>query len=157
MEPYSADYALQVAVQMERLGHTFYQSLAAGCGNAQVAAIATNLAAAEQRHLQTFERMRSSLPADQRAPKLTDQQLASTAGRFHKLILPTADKVRQVATSGDMFKALEMAMQMELDSIAYYSSLISTVGGDAAVLKAVIEEENSHLDLLRDYRKQLSG
>jgi rubrerythrin len=46
---------------------------------------------------------------------------------------------------------------MELDSIAYYSSLISTVGGDAAVLKAVIEEENSHLDMLRDYRKQLSG
>jgi rubrerythrin len=51
---YSADNALQVAIQMERLGQTFYQSLAAGCGNAEIAAIAAKLAGDEQKHLQTF-------------------------------------------------------------------------------------------------------
>jgi rubrerythrin len=157
MESYLADYALQVAVQMEQLGHTFYESLAAGAGNAQVSALAYKLATDEIRHLNTFEDMRNSLPADQRAPKMTEDQIAAAAAKFHKLILPSAQDVHQVAIGGDILKALEMAMKMESDSIAYYSSLISTVGKGVSVLKAVIKEENKHLDSIRVYRKQLVG
>jgi rubrerythrin len=31
--PHPTDRALQIAVEMERLGQTFYESLAEGCGN----------------------------------------------------------------------------------------------------------------------------
>jgi rubrerythrin len=152
---YSADYSLQVAMQMERLGQTLYQSLAAGCGNTQIAAMAARLANDEQRHLQTFERMRNSLSADQCGPRLTEEQLTATAGKFYKLILPDAREVLRVATSGDMVKVLEMAMQMEIDSVAYYSSLTSVGGIDTAVLKAVIQEEKNHLSTLRQHRQSL--
>jgi len=155
--PYSADYALQVAIRLEQLGGTFYQSLAAGCGRAEIAAIAARLAGDEQRHLQAFERMRNLLPQDHRGPKLTEEQLDATAGKFYKLILPNAGRVRQVALSGDMPKILDMAMQMEIDSVAYYSSLPSVGGIDAAVLKAIIQEEKNHLAALRDYRQRLGS
>jgi rubrerythrin len=152
---YSADNALQVAMQMEQLGQTFYQSLAAGCGNAQIATLAAKLAGDEQRHLQTFERMRNSLGAEQRGPRLTEEQLAAVAAKLGKLILPAAVEVSQVALGGDMVKVLEMAMRMESDSVAYYSSLTPIVGIDAAILKAVIQEERNHLTTLRDWRQHL--
>jgi rubrerythrin len=154
---YSADNALQVAIQMERLGQTFYQSLAAGCGNAEIAAIAAKLAGDEQKHLQTFERMRNSLGAEQRGPRLTEEQLTATAGKFYKLILPAAHEVRQAALGGDIIKVLEMAMQMEVDSAAYYSSLTPIGGIDAAVLKTIIQEERSHLTTLRNWRQRLGN
>lgn len=152
---YSADYALQVAMQMERLGRTFYESLAAGCGNVQIAAMAAGLAKAEIRHLQTFERMRNTLPAEQQNPRLTEEQITATAGKFYKLILPDAAEVRQVAIGGDMIKVLDMAIQMEIDSAAYYTNLISAGGIDTAVLKAVIQEEKNHLVTLRQQRQNL--
>lgn len=48
---YLADYALQVAIQMEKLGHNFYQSLSAGSGDVQITTIAAKLADDEIKHL----------------------------------------------------------------------------------------------------------
>ncbi|MGA2916208.1 MAG: ferritin family protein [Sedimentisphaerales bacterium] len=152
----SSDYALQVAMLMEQRGLTFYQSLAEGSDNPEVSALAARLAAEELRHLQTFENMRNALPADQRGPKMTEEQITAAAGNFYKLILPTADKVREVAIGGDTAKILTMAIQMEMDAVAYYGNMTADFRSDADVIKAVIEEEKKHLNLLRDYRKQVA-
>jgi len=150
-----ADYAIQVAIQMENLGHTFYKSLAAGSGDTKVAVVAARLAADELKHLQTFENIRNSLPAGERGPKLTEEQVIAAAGKFHKLILPTAHEVQSVALSGNMKEVLQMAIKMEVDSIAYYSNLLSAVGKDASILKKVIDEEKKHIVTLKDYIKQI--
>ena len=151
---HSADYALQVAIHMERLGITFYQSLAAGCGDARIAALAAKLAEDEKKHLWIFERMFHSLPIEQCGPKQTEDQIAATAGKFYKLILPTAAEVKEVALSGDVTKALKMAMQMESDAVAYYSSMNPAVGSDSAVLKTIIQVEKNHLSALSEYGKK---
>jgi len=152
---HSADYALQIAMRMERLGITFYESMAAGAGNAPIAAAATMLAEQEKHHLWTFEKMYHSLPLEQCGPKLTEDQITATAGKFYKLILPTADEVRQVALNGDTAKALKMAIQMESDSVAFYSAMTPAVPSDVPVLKAIIEEEKKHLGVLRGYLDRL--
>ncbi|MFA5293627.1 MAG: ferritin family protein [Phycisphaerae bacterium] len=154
---YLADYALQVAMQMEQLGQTFYKSLSAGCGNAKIAALAGLLAREEENHFLTFEKMRNAIPAEERGPKMTEDQITAAAGKFYKLILPSPADVRKVADSGNVANALDMAMQMESDSIAYYSSLLSVVGRDGAILKAVIKEEEKHLAILHDYRKRITA
>ncbi|MGD0785739.1 MAG: ferritin family protein [Sedimentisphaerales bacterium] len=153
--PHSADYALQIAMRMERLGLTFYESMAAGAGNAPIAAVAIMLAEQEKHHLWTFEKMYHSLPLEQCGPKLTEDQITAAAGKFYKLILPTADEVRQVALSGDTAKALQMAMQMEADSVAFYSNMTPAVKSDIAVLQAIIEEEKKHLGVLHGYLDHL--
>ena len=152
----STDYALQVAMLMEQRGLTFYQSLSEGSDNPEVSALATRLAAEELRHLRTFENMRNALPADQRGQKMTEEQITAAAGNFYKLILPNANEVRKVAIGGDIGKILAMAIQMEADAVAYYSSMTADFRSDADVIKAVIEEEKKHLNILRDYRKQLA-
>jgi rubrerythrin len=150
-----ADYALQVAIQMEQLGHTFYESLAASRGDWKISLIAVKLAEDEFEHLRTFENMRNALPDDQRGPKMTDDQIAAAADKFHKLILPTPDEVRRVALSSDRKEVLQMAIKMETDSIAYYKNLLSAVGKEAAILKKVIDEEKKHINTLRDYLKKI--
>jgi rubrerythrin len=154
---HSADYTLQIAMQMERLGQTFYESMAAGSGSPQITAVATMLAEQEKKHLWTFERMYHSIPLEQCGPKLTEDQISTTAGKYFKLILPTADEVRKVALSGDTASALQMAIQMETDSIAFYSSLTPAVTSDVAVLKAIIDEEKKHMTILRGYLDRLGS
>jgi rubrerythrin len=153
--PHSADYALQIAMQLERLGQMFYHSLAQSCGDEKLAAFANSLAEEEKKHLWTFEKMYHSLPIESCAPKLTEGQIASTAGKFYKLILPGSAEVRQVALSGDIVKALAMAIQMEADSIDYYSSMTPVLKEDIIVLKAIIAEEKKHLAKLRNWRQNL--
>jgi len=151
-----ADYALQVAIQMENLGHTFYESLAAGRGDWKISLVAVKLAEDELEHLRIFENMRNALPADQRGPKMTNDQITAAAGKFYKLILPTASEVRRVALGSDRKEVLQMAIKMETDSIAYYKNLLSAVGKEAAILKKVIDEEKKHILTLRAYLKQIA-
>jgi len=152
---YSADNALQIAMQMERLGQTFYHSLAQGSGDAKMTAFAAKLAEDEKGHLWKFEKMYHSLPIEKCGPKMSDDQIIAAAGKYYKLILPDADEVRKIASSGDMVKALAMAMQMEADAIAYYESMTPVSSEDAAVLKAIVNEEKRHLAMLRDWRERL--
>ncbi len=150
-----ADYAIQVAIQMENLGHTFYESLAAGAGDWNISLVAGKLAEDELKHLQIFENMRNSLPAGERGPDLSEEQAIAAANKFHKLILPTAHEVQTVVLSGNRKEVLQMAMKMEVDSIAYYKSLLSAVGKDVSILKTVIDEEKKHIVTLKDYIKQI--
>ncbi|MDD5011753.1 MAG: ferritin family protein [Phycisphaerae bacterium] len=153
--PHSADYALQIAMQLERLGQMFYHSLAQSCGDEKLADFANSLAEEEKKHLWTFEKMYHSLPIESCGQKLTQDQIAATAGKFYKLILPGAEEVRQVASSGDTAKTLAMAIQMEADSIAYYSDMTPVLKEDVIVLKAIIAEEKRHLAKLRTWRDNL--
>lgn len=153
--PHSADYALQIAMQLERLGQMFYHSLAQSCGDEKLAAFANKLAEDEKKHLWKFEKMYHSIPMESCGQKLTESQIADTAGKFYKLILPGTAEVRQVASSGDTDKALAMAIQMEADAIAYYASMTPVFPEDTAVLKAVITEEKGHLAKLRSWRENL--
>jgi len=152
---YSADVALQIAMQMERLGQTFYESLATNCGNTDIAVLAAKLADDEKKHLWKFEKMYHSIPLERCGPKMTQEQISNTAGKFYKLILPNIDEVRRVAAGGDMLKVLALAIQMESDSIAYYSSMTPVVRPDAAYLLAIVEEEKKHLAALRELRNHL--
>ncbi len=153
--PHSADYALQIAMQLERLGQMFYHSLAQSCGDEKLAAFAEGLAEEEKKHLWTFEKMYHSLPMESCGPKLTQDQIAATAGKFYKLIMPGKAELQQIALSGDIVKALAMAIQMEADTIAYYSSMTPVFKEDTAVLKAIIAEEKRHLAKLRSWRENL--
>jgi rubrerythrin len=150
----SVDQALQVAVQMERLGHTFYESLAEACAQPKIASIASALAREELKHLETFEEMRRALPADQRGRTLTERELFSTAKQLRNTILPAMSEVRRVVLRGNVVEALDMAIKMEATAVAYYSELASRVTDkDAAVLKRIAGEERKHLSSLEDQRR----
>jgi rubrerythrin len=150
----TADYTLQVAIELERRGLTFYESLALGCGDSEVAALATSLAKAEEEHIATFKRMRDDLPRELHGPKLTEEELQAAAEELRNKIMPSAKTVLDVYISSDLGKALDMAIEMEVAAVAFYSGLSSAIDNlDAAVLKRVAHEEMEHLNMLRKMRK----
>jgi rubrerythrin len=153
---YAADHALQVAIEMERLGKTFYESLAAGCGHAGIEVLATTLAKDEGKHIEIFTRLRDALPPDQRGPKVPEKELFSAAKELSKKIIPSAGEVHDAVLLSSLHKALDMAIEMESDAVAYYSGLASgTAGLDAAVLTSIADEEKSHLRALVERRQRL--
>ncbi|MSM40964.1 MAG: rubrerythrin family protein [Geobacter sp.] len=157
MKP-TANNTLQIAVEMERLGRTFYESLALGCGHAEIAALATSLAKAEEEHIETFVRMRNALPPDQRGPKLADNELFAATEVLHKKIIPSAKAVHKAVQAPDLLKVLDMAIEMETRAVDFYSTLLYDVTGlDAAVMAEIVDEEKAHVRMLQEVRKLLPG
>lgn len=153
---YTADRALQIAVEMERFGQTFYESLAVGCGNAEIATLAATLAKSEESHAAFFKRMRESLPPSHRGPQLTEKELFEAARELRNKIIPNASSVREAVLAITPLKALDMAIKMEANAVAYYYGLTLGVDGlDATVLTKFVNEEKGHLRTLQDCREQL--
>ena len=75
----TADNLLQVAMEMERTGRTFYESLALERGRGEIAILATLRENAEKEHIETFDRIRDSLPPQQCGPRLTEAELIAAA------------------------------------------------------------------------------
>jgi rubrerythrin len=150
---HTADHALQIAVEMERLGQTFYKSLAEGCGDAAIAALALDLARAEKQHVVVFTRMIEALPPGLRGPKLTEQELLATAKELRVDIMPGAAAVRDAVLTADLGKVLDMAIDMESKAVDYYTGKsFSAEGVDSGALSRIANEEKKHLSVLRERR-----
>ena len=153
----TADYLLQVAIDLERQGKIFYETLALGCGNREIAALAVSLARAEEQHAETFKRMREALPEDQRGRILSEAELRRVTEEVRREMMPDAIWVRDIVLNPDLFKALEMATEMERDSVRFYSELGHRLAAsDAVTLMAIAAEEQDHLDKLERARELLS-
>jgi rubrerythrin len=151
--PHPTDHALQIAIEMERLGQTFYESLAQGCGDAAIAALASGLAKAEKQHVAVFTRMLEALPLELRGPKLTEQELFDAAKELRVNIMPGAAAVRDAVLETELTKALDLAIDMEAKAVAYYTGQSFGVKGiDSAALARIAEEEKKHLSVLRERR-----
>lgn len=151
---YTTDQALQVAIEMERLGCIFYSALADACAQTDIATLSRDLARAEHTHEATFAQMRGKLAADQRKPQMREHELFLAARQLRNIILPTPEKVRQVVLRGDIRETLEMAIKMETDSIDFYSNAAASADADtAAMLSRIASEERTHLKALEERRK----
>lgn len=153
----TANDILQVAIGMERLGRTFYESLSLGCGDEEIAALASSLAKCETEHIAAFERMRKALPPQQRGGELTEKELFAATVRLRNKIMPGAHQVLTVVQTADPAQALDMAIEMENEAVAFYAGLASGITGlDHAVLTAIADEEKAHLDMLKETRTLLT-
>jgi len=154
---YAPDRIIQVAIELERCGRAFYESLSHGCGNTEIAALAAALADVEEEHIATFRRMREALPASLRGPDLAEDELLRTAETLCQRILPDPDTVQQVVLAGDLSRALDMAIDMEGAAVALYEELaLGGSGLDSLALGELADEERGHLKLLQRARTLLT-
>lgn len=151
-----ADQALLVAIEMERLGTTLYESLAS-CTEPDTAKIARLLANEERRHAASFQRLRDQLPGEKRGPDLSESELSASARKLRNILLPTTDKVRQVALNGSFLEALDMAIEMEHQAVDFYSNVLAKADGDyASVVAEIVSEETRHRGTLEKLRASYS-
>lgn len=152
---YATDHTLQVAIEMERIGHIFYDALAEACAQGEIAALSRALARAEHTHQAIFVQMLHELPAEQRKPPMAESELFLAARQLRNIILPTPEKVRQVVLRGDVRETLNMAIKMEAEAVDYYSSIAASADDDTAdLLSKIVAEEQAHLEALEECRER---
>ena len=71
------------------------------------------------------------------------------------IVQPSPSAVKQVAIGGSLKDALEMAINMEKNSIRFYQVLSNNQPEIAETIKQVIKEEQSHLAKFQTFAQQL--
>ena len=158
---YTASELLEIAQQMERNGHAFYDR-AAELLEGDAGAVLRELAEMERAHERTFASMAAELPESERQAPAYDpnaeaaQYIRAVAGG-HVFNLK-ADPVQWLAGGRTMPEVLRRAIEMEKDTIVYYLGLRGVMAGLAEQrLDDVIREEMNHVVLLSEQLQVAEG
>lgn len=154
---FSPSELYNVAIEVERRGAAFYDTLARTCGSEEMKQVFLSLAAMEHQHIETFQKLLSEAPKS--VSEGTDAE--EYADYFRALIdsaifnddLATSELVTQADTDKE---AIEVGIEAEKDSILFYEQMRDIVAGDAAAdIAGVIREEKAHLRQLAEIKAQL--
>ena len=114
----------------------------------------------EDSHIGIFESMRAELPDRIRYESLFDpddeyRDYLQAAADSH-VFIKNHDVSELVARCGSPFKALDLALEFEKDSVVYYTTIKKAVSAHlgAEKIDALIEEELKHISLLNDRQKK---
>jgi rubrerythrin len=144
--------AIEFAVETEKLGAVFYRKLAERFAeDAEIAALFTQLARDEDAHEAQFRELMDQVPEDQgesrrRADRLAMLRIMSRSEFF----MGEDGLYRQLDRIETRDDALDRALRLEKDLLAFYLSLEEILGVNA-ILAAVIAAEKQHLLKLAEY------
>jgi rubrerythrin len=145
-----AEKLLPVAMELELTGETFYEVVSSACGRDRPAVerLFLRLAEEEREHYRPFEKMLRELPAktDRPTAALSQEQRNNVVMLLSERVLPDPAAARDKAACCSLREALDIAMEMERRSIAFYRSILPAVANprDADVLQRIIAEERTH-------------
>ena len=151
---FNASEILQMAVNIEQNGITFYKTAQDKIEDPDVQKIFQYLEQAEIEHKTKFEVLKSMFSSSQPGETVwdpdneLDQYLQMMAGQHiftNKTV--TEKRLAEIGTAED---ALAMAIQFEKDSIVFYSILEDAVGEQGARQQVgqLVKEEKNHLRTL---------
>ncbi len=143
---------LQMAMDLEQAGQTFYESLALGCDNRQVAMLCARLAKAEGKHYERFKALRARLCKGSAGVPIPEEQEEAALALAKSRVLPDPREVRKVGVGGKLKDALAMAIQMEKNAIDFYVKMRGVLPAADETTGAVIREEQGHLLALENLK-----
>jgi len=154
---WSADDIFELAERMEIEGAKFYRRAASFADDPEVANLFSDLAAQEDEHKRTFERIRKQMRRDLKVDDSWDPQgilrmylQAWVSGQVFDIKASPSDLLSKNDTPE---KILNMAIGLEKDSIAYYYGIRSSVpeGEEREWVDLIIQEEMKHIfDLTKE-------
>ena len=155
---FNAKEVLQMAEQIERNGSRFYRRAAEGIRDESCRKILLTLAGMEDQHLQTFLGMEQQLTEKEQEPTVFDpedeQQMYLKAFVDGVVFDTQADPAALLTGKESVDEVFARAIDMEKDSIAFYSGIEPLVGerqGRDRVRK-IIGEEMGHVAILASKR-----
>ena len=150
------DEVFQIAMQAEESGRLLYEAVAREADDPRAADLCRKLAAQEGRHYERFKAMRSSQPDDINQKRLSLEEVDFVRGLVRGQVTPVEEKARQTVRENSLAKVLDMAIQTEADSAAFYEQILPGVAGDdAGAIREIIEEEKRHHRILSEYRQEI--
>jgi len=156
MAAYSSREILELAMQLEDSGRMFYEAVAAGCPDVDVAELCRRLAWYEESHFQKFLAIRDGLaPADApvHLPAAEARWLHAFTGRQ---VIPGREEAENLACRGTPADILDLALRAEREAIDFYIRVCELVGSeDRAAVERIIAEEREHLRTIESARRTL--
>jgi rubrerythrin len=145
---------VEIAIRIERSGVEFYKKLMTSSDSAAARDLFSFLAADEERHLGYFRELLLTVA------KYTARY--SYPGEFGTFIDEFASMAIKEFTRGDgipagngMDDAIELALDVEKDSILFYTEMRSKFSEDqGAVIDKIIKEEKQHVLELKTFREK---
>ncbi len=160
---FTAESIFEIGIQIEKNGQRFYHEAAQRTLDSRARELFTELAAWEQQHVAVFEDLKASLPDSMREDNLFDPEneeyaYLEAAASTH-VFMVESDISALVEQCDTAFKALDLALTFEKDSIVYYTTMRKMVadrlGRDK--IDQLIDEELKHIALLNSRKKQFSS
>jgi len=157
----NADELFKVGVEIEKNGMAFYEAAAASVREPRVSALFRELAVWEVKHMELFENLRLSLPAEARRGDFFDP--FSEEGAYIKdaadnhIFVKNADPAALAARCGSAIEALDFALTFEKDSVVFYTAMKKLIPPHLGQEKvdAIIEEEIRHVAILNGQKAAL--
>jgi rubrerythrin len=144
--------AVEFAVETERLGAAFYVKLAEKFVDApDVALVFTQLAKDEIAHQEQFTELLEQVPADPTEGRESRDQLTMLRVMSRsEFFVGEEGLYSYIDTIRSRQDALERALRLEKDLLAFYVSM-EDILGENAILSAVIASEKQHILKLAEY------
>ena len=148
------DEVLQMAMQAEESGRLLYETVAKETANPEVAGLCRQLAAQEAGHYQKFKAMKEALPNQTNSRRLSLEEMDFVQGLIEGRVTPLEADAKRIVRENSLAQVLDMAIQAEKDSAAFYGQILAGVdAGDAGTIHEIIEEENRHQRILTEIRQ----
>ncbi|MFW6120492.1 MAG: ferritin family protein [Petrotogales bacterium] len=140
---------LGIALKVEGTGYSFYKNLADRT-EGDKKELFNRLAEQEREHGETFRKILKKFESDEKSKRYDDE----TAGYLKSLAEVSVFSDRNADNPPDnLDEAVRIAINVEKDSIVFYSELIDYIPEKSA-LERVINEEKIHLrDLLNEFKR----
>jgi rubrerythrin len=153
---YGLKEIFQLARQLEESGQLYYQTAAAECNDPYVSSLCSKIAGQEVRHLEKLKSMQQLLVADDQMKRLTWEELTWLQLDLEEGVLTDFQEVKSFVKQATVTEILARAIQLERDSITFYSSLMSEVDLNCkGLLEELLKEENQHIKWLQQQRMNL--
>jgi len=157
MSLFTASDVLQFALRLEEDGVKFYREAAERAENFEVKNLFIFLANEEENHKKTFVDLLSKEPLSEPPEDYPGEYMHYLHGYIDgKIFVDLGDKAEK-AESSSIAKALEFAIQREMDSVHYYQELKTFIPvEDYPTLDKIIHEERKHFMQLSQIKKDLA-
>lgn len=145
---FTAEQALEMAMDIEKNGEVFYNEVASKSTDSEVKALFEDLAAQERGHYRVFQNMLEGLkPAQEPSTAYYDEYEAYLSVALDNALFAGPDKALALAKQAqDKETALRAALGFEKDTLLFFYDLRDMMSeADQEAVSNVIREEKKHL------------
>lgn len=154
---FRAGEILDMAVQIERQGISFYEACASSSLQRDVLEVFRHLMEQERLHVEIFSQMKAGL-VDYSLPETYAGEMRSYVDSFvrDQVFSQQEEAFREGADISDPFTAIEFAIAFEQRSILFYTSIKEVIRqSETKVVDDVIAQEHDHIRRLLRLRHTL--
>jgi rubrerythrin len=156
---FSGNDLINIAIDIERRGITFYDIMAKSIDNEMARAVFEELVEMEREHLKTFQDMLEKAD-EHRNAEVPRQEYSDYLQALMDNAVFTDDMITsEMATQADSdIKAIELGISAEKDSILFYYEMKDNMPRRTApIIDRIIAEEKLHLKQLSGIKKKLAA